>query len=277
MTTQIFTPHTILSHFYGLSENIKGWKSSDDERSKLFTKYILPHHVNKAILIRESSSQISGSAATMNNVLKKEGFESRINELKPGEISLFSSLELVHKCTGEACVIRDASNSYSGVKIKTEFKTLRSTSKKIICFTQENGDEIYIATAEKKLSDFALLKKLKSIHNLANDEWLGINSVALPLINIKQRCSIDWLRGMMHPDNGTISSAFQKINFSLVRQKRSVKKPLTRTIRAPILKNELIVSKPFYIWITRGGEAALPILLAYIDVDSWKKSNSDID
>ncbi|MFC1623036.1 hypothetical protein ACFL2R_01355 [Patescibacteria group bacterium] len=285
MATHTFTPHPILKCFQKISLTYHGWNPSAKEKSKWFISQILPY-INgvEKFSKKELRAWVSNSAEEINEILKKEGFDIRLHDLRPGETAFLSILQILLKwiTPGTECVIRRPGDlkEYPGVFLRKGFQVLASSNHadSIICIQSKNGDQVFMTIADEELKDFKLFKKIEMLDiGIELAELTNISSVKFPMIDLDQQPDISWLQGTYHHQEGVIAQAKQQTKFKMNEKGALLESAVAITTMKCCLHNkkEITINQPFYLWIKRPG-VSLPIFCAYMDTASWKKPDLDV-
>ncbi|MFC1644859.1 hypothetical protein ACFL08_02440 [Patescibacteria group bacterium] len=234
---------------------------------------------------KELRAWVSDSAEEINKILKDEGFELQLRNLKPGETAFLSILKILLKWLnpGIECTIQSPGDtkSYLGVEIEEGFQVINSvkTDNPIICVNSENGDQVFMTIADEELKDFDLFEKIKLIHHNSHVRSCNTSTVRFPMVDFDQQPDISWLQGMKHPEAVNITRAMQQTKFKM-NEKGALLESAAVIVTykcGPITQPTVItINQPFYLWIKRP-RVSLPILCAYMDTDVWSKPDLDIE
>lgn len=260
------------------------WTPFNEKQTELIDKCY-----SKGVLDLTKIKDIIDSMSTRDNeelmkFFKDRGFEFKIRPFSSGEFGVGSVLSVLVEWLDihEKCDIRSGTDSYSGVKAKNNYKVYSSSKHEhpIVMLETKTDEKVYITIADKEYSDLDLLARIKEIDKSriikAKSLISGYDCVMFPMVNLDHAVDISWIIGININDhsgfNWHVSEAEQKTRFKMNHVGAEAESAAYMRLRlccARVTKPQIIVDKPFFVWMTRPGLND-PLFVGYIDEEDWK-------
>ena len=284
------------------SEDILGknriWKAVNNSQKEFLNKFFSKRDEIANFSEDELKSWVSLVASELNEILVKEGFDIKLEDFKEGEFGVVSILDVLVEWLKEGMKTRILfdNKEYPAVRLNryaeidsasTELAsvytpnfldyTLNDYLHPIASVATKSGDKVWMTVADKRLGGFKLISRIEKLRTSIskNPVKTHFDRLIFPMVDLNQKVDISWLTGMLTSfETGCkykISQALQQTKFKMNQFGAHVKSAVAIAIRATSarLTTELMIDKPFYLWIERNG-VSYPILYAYIDADDWK-------
>lgn len=257
------------------------WQSVNDQQETFIAKYLpYKNQLENLFSKNELKTRISPDVNDVNNFLAENNFDiqlqKQIAEDNPMYLASIMNILVKWEREGTASCLKYNETTYPSVTMNyanNSFScfTTNVHSEPIIALKTQSDDTIFITIADQKRSGLDLLSYVMAIPNRGKYE--GYTLIKFPMIDIDEQPDVSWLVDIK---NGLwwISEALQQTKFQMneegaAAQNTSVRLTRFENLLAP---NELIIDKPFFLWIKRKG-LDLPVFAAYLDIDTWKRPN----
>ena len=231
-------------------------------------------------------------AATLNKILKEEGFNIQLKDFKPGEFGVVAILDVLVEwlIKGNEDQILVGDVTYPAVRMDYSGQVDGRYTQLVEVFGSphhpnpvgmlctKTGDRVYmtIAGVSSPPEGFALCDAIEQIRSgmlTASGRWAGM---LFPMVDINDQPDISWLIGMnttdQHGKHAEISQALQQTKFKMNQFGARVKSAVAIGITITAVRKEpqwLVIDKPFYLWIERDG-VSFPVVGMYVDYSDWK-------
>ena len=219
----------------------------------------------------------SYSAEEINNFLKENGFDIRLEKFSNNEFGVASILKILMtwlESSSETIHGGDRAN-YQGVKIKQNIALFDSPHSLgyIGRITSKEGFDMYLTRITEKPENeeklFAIAQQL--MKTKSDKVAASLDSISFPEVNMDCKPDVSWLIGMYAGQN-IISKALMQTKFTMDKVGAKAEAAAAIGVRKCIVpsNNNLIFDQPFMAWIEKPG-IALPTFVAWCDYDSWKQ------
>lgn len=228
-----------------------------------------------------AENELKGFAATdiseLNRILKKEGFSIQLPQKDSNAFGVVSILDVLlnWKEKGHPGTFRSANthNEYPCVVMESDFNVFTSSkhNNPIICLRTKSNDVAWITIADRSCEGFELTEHINKIRKSRFGKCENYEIIKFPMVDLDKKEDITWLCEMML-GNYYIAYALQQTKFKMNHEGAHVKSAVALGFAlsaGPLLKKELVIDKPFYIWIERPG-ISTPYFIGYITEDYWK-------
>lgn len=265
-----------------------------NEMQEFFLKNIYRQGIEDLARFNEDELKFlaSFSHIELNHWLKDNGFDIQLDPFKePTDFGAgtIQDVSVAWKEKAQKLVLMDTtdeSKEYNYVRMSDDHVSFHGTRNPIAHIETSNGDEVYMMMEERLLEDaaFGLINIWPDILNVVANRKEEVNYSALkfPMVDINDQPNIEWLKKMYF--NGvsaidgmagemTVKQALQQTFFKMNEEGARVKSAavvgMARCASVRMPKPEMVIDKPFYLWISRPG-TCLPYFAARIDKDCWK-------
>lgn len=256
------------------------WLGKSIEQTAFITDYMFKRNELSRLSTEELRTWVSFVASELNKVLAKEGFSIKLEDFGRDEFGVVAILDVLVEWLKEGettLILAQNSNCYDAVRLeKSNFRTYWSPVHEhplAVVYTK-SGDKVCMTIADKARPGFDLLARIHEI-NQSHLSAFPVDHIKFPMVNLDQKVNIDWLVGMSTLTHDSrrarISQALQQTKFKMNHFGARAKSAVTVGVKIRGLQrnDDLVIDKPFYLWIMREG-LSIPILTAYIDYDDWK-------
>jgi hypothetical protein len=222
----------------------------------------------------ELRTWVSDNADYLNNILKQEGFSIQLEQFSAQTFGVVSILDiLVHWLhEGQKTTIIKNNATYDAFELKKgiNFYQLDDYAHPVIAIQTKNEDTVWVTVADQKLTEFELFDKVVSLRNMQKKQVYTFGSAVIPMIHYDQQFQLNWLLNL-DIKGWFISQALQQTKFKMNEKGAHVKSAVAIAVTRsmPIPLQQLIIDKPFYVWIERKG-LPYPIFTGYMDELSWQ-------
>ena len=266
-----------------LGEN-RDWRNTNVTQEN-FLRYYLPSY--KGVFVDVVRSIASFSAQEIEEWLKQNGFEMKLNPLKDNSFGVASVLDVLLKWQqncAEKSELHVDDTRYNGVWIKSGAKFLYTSAhnapkKPIVKLpTDDEHTSVFMTMVSEPpegvfgLIDYA--KYLSSTKKQRLDLYDDVG-VIFPMIHLEEHTELDWIQKMWTKaqagEIAWIEEALQvnrlRMNEEGVRAQSAVRMEFA-TLGCPS-RRPYIFNRPFLLWIERDGISE-PLFVAWLNFDSWK-------
>ncbi len=262
-------------------------------KQKIFlSKYFGPLR-NKVAGISEMRSVSSRSADEINLFLRREGFNIQLDQFEPNEFGMASILDLilewVREGTRKSIIEYGTGKEYpAGARIGLESDNLKFYKSSAYEFpiaelkTRDARDRVFLTIAPRAPVDaFDLMAMVDNIRSnkKPHHEFGGIH---FPMASLQQEEDISWMLGVntIGSDNqpAWISQALMEViarlNHKGVQVKIAAAVGVQRCCIQPKVMEDMVIDRPYLLWIERTGLEGYPLACAYIAQTDWKYPES---
>jgi len=294
---------TIVSSLYLLLAMIKkaqemvgivGWVPKNPEQEWLLEK--LAGISSQLSSIGEIKSIASWKAEDINRFLKENGFNIRLEEFGSYEFGAASILDvLLHWIVeGEKKEIFHhlTQKKYPGVRMvigsrrgtpNAQIFSAPLHSYPIAGIRTKTEDVVFLTIAgNPPQDDVELIKKVGELNRTKNQSSEPYEAIHFPMVDLRQETLIPWLAGLQGMARNNLPAKFlktmQEVILKMDHKGVQVKMAavghlLLKAIDEPHVRKDMIIDRPFFLWIVRPGVEE-PVVAAYIEVSDWKEPAS---
>jgi hypothetical protein len=221
----------------------------------------------------------------LNRFLSENGFTIQLENLNGGFGVVAILDRLVHWIfAGNECVINVSGVSYPAFRLEDgiEFYTSAEHPNPLVSIMTETCDRVWLTVADSECSGLELFEKIRLIKSSPlRDNWT-YGRVVVPETLIDLVVNIDFLLGLSTTDEHDtvwmITQAVQQLKFAMNAKGAHLKVATGLGLEmaaAPMSEKELVLDKPFFMWIEPREGGDLPMGALLIAEDSWKKADLD--
>lgn len=232
----------------------------------------------------ELKAVASANVEEINAFLKEGGFDITLDPFQnPNDFGTASIMSVLvkWKAPGEERWL-----SYNGEDVKAArlddgvcFYRQDGYEHPIARISTETGDKVYMTIADGSLEGLDLLEKVNSLTD-ADDSTYEFDGVTFPMVLLDQEVDIEFFKGMYFVGTGAagdsgmlrIAQAKQQTKFKMNHLGAKAESAAAFGMAfecCAMPKPEMVIDKPFYIWMTRPG-MDMPYFAGYIDPADWK-------
>ena len=231
----------------------------------------------------EIKTKVSKKADVLNKFLKDNGFSIQLDPFDPDGFGVVSILDVLVKWIKEGIVtdVECDGTKYPAVRLNEGVSVHKSPNHNYPVAkinTKGGKDFVCMTILDEQKADFELVDLAIEISkSLVQDSSYG--SVVFPMINLNQEVDISWLLGMTILDekgkNFFISQAKQQTKLRMNQHGARVESAVAIGMRkgCAVAKKELVIDKPFLIWIEREG-LQKPLFVGHLQTNCWKNPGS---
>lgn len=260
----------------------RSWRAVNDAQVRFLREFFSKRQELIKFSEKELRSWASRVAAELNEVLKKEGFNLRLDDFQAGGFGVVSILDVLvewlEKGTKTNLIVKKKGN-YPAVRMEMEssFKICFSPRHivPIAVLNTKSGDQVYMTIADHPYRGFDLISRIEEIDSIYLKEGLPYDFLVFPMVDLNHEVDISWLKSMwtwdQKGDPVEISQALQQTKFKMNETGARTKSAVALGVRyvASLQSRPFIIDKPFFLWIKRPG-LSIPVMCAYIDEADWK-------
>ena len=282
MSTTTVT-HPIASGIRG-AETVIGfgrkWRTVNATQKLFLERYLEPCS-DDFFRIREIETVASSNHGEINKFLKKKGFTVRLEQLKRKEFGVASVLDLLVEWlapgTKVPITLAGAEKKYPGVRLKKGVDFYRSVNHDapFALIETQSGDTVGMTAYDGDTADFALVEKAEAIAG-RKQSMNDFDALYFPMVDLNQEIDISWLKGMSavsaSGEDVMISQARQQTKFRMSEsgaRTQSAAAVGIRMLPAHASKPNLVINKPFLVWVTRPG-LYKPLFVGHVTPEDWK-------
>lgn len=254
------------------------WQPHDRQQERFLRRYYDQAHAYVGNL-PEVESIASPEAGIINKFLEERGFSIRLDELDDLEIGVASVFKLLLEWTrpGQMCHIRN--RAFPAVRIgeSHRFSVSRRTSNPIVSITAKNGDVVHMTAIDRLPEDSMDTLELVEGIERSMKENHDFEGVVFPMIDYDEEIDISWIIGLAaesHEGPWVINQALQQTRFRMNELGAKVESAVAMGVRymacAQPKKPDLVIDKPFLLWITRDS-LSHPLFIGHFAEDTWKR------
>jgi len=269
------------------------WKAINDMQVKFLESYFCHRDNLGNYKPEELRSWISNSAAELNQILAKEGFDIQLEEFPSGQFGVVSILDVLVEwiAKGDQINFQYGGQSHAGVFMtdfvdtedgrKLVFESFLSSEHPhpIACVHTKSGDKVFMTIAGKEVEGLDLADAIDAVRK---GQLLPQNykQLEFPMVDYREKIDISWLIGMFTIDQNRssiwdIAQAMQETKFRMNHEGARVKSAVAMAVRKFVasIPRVLKIDQPFWLWIERDG-LAIPVMYGYFSVEDWKNPGS---
>lgn len=234
--------------------------------------------------IPEISRKVSEDFNLLNAFLREHGFDIQLQpfDKSRSEFGVVSILKLIVKWLEKGVIARITTphGEFPAVcltKKKHKVLILKTAEypNPVAKISTQSGDVVFMTVADRSLEGFDLVAKVEKLSsNLAQDP--SFDRVRFPMVDLNHKVDISWLKGMPTTDEKGlpwfIAQALQQTKLQMNEVGAKVESAVAISVLRGCIempKEELIIDKPFFMWITRKG-LSKPLFAGYVASDCWK-------
>ncbi|MDR3647372.1 MAG: serpin family protein [Candidatus Babeliales bacterium] len=260
------------------------WNAVNKQQEFFLNKYFSKKDELTNFTEKEIRAWASQDHNELNKLARDNGFDIQLQPFKPYEFGSLAIFDVMVKWLqkGISTRLTYQDKSYKAVKLEDSNFNVYKFAKgihdqPIVEIKTQSKDKVYMTIADKELKDFELLDKISSLRDqIANKNYRlkSYTDVIFPCIDLNHEVDISWLIAMYSNGNKiTISQALQQTKLKMdetgARVESAVMLGMCRSCYR--LEKQLIIDKPFYIWIEREN-CSIPVFAGYIEPSDWVKS-----
>ncbi len=256
---------------------------------KTFVADYLPD-AREVALIPEIESIASEKTEDINAFLAARGFQIKLDPLVPTPnerpFATASVMDVLVEWVEDGDVTHVTTpdgEEYAAVRIKrsgAEFYDADGLNGTIVGLKTKSGDRVYLAMMQSPGEGFDLVAK--AMHLSKTKKYFSqFAAVVFPKVDLDQKVDISWLKKLWtidsHGCHAKITQALQQTKFKMnekgARAKSAVALGGMRSTSIELPPIDLIINKPFLLWIERDG-LTKPLFVGYLCQDVWKDPGS---
>jgi len=214
------------------------------------------------------------TAAKVKQILIDDGFGKTFTDMvKPPAIVAILKVLIQWKKKGVKTKITDKKEIiYDAVQMdanKHKFTIYETKDKQLIVELEtKTDDKVYITMEnDKQYNNIQIIKRVKGLmKNYSTWEKRSeYKSVTFPMVDYEAEPDISYFDGM-----GPIAKAFLKVKYQMNEEGAKAQAAAILLIKSmAIIKKELLINKPFLLWVQRKG-LDLPVVALYCTKTYWK-------
>ncbi len=253
------------------------WRPRNAEQVNFLKRY---YYDFREVLktLPELESLASESADEVSRFLSDRGFSISIDRIDPPGIGVASVFKLLLEWVrpGTTCWVRN--KEYPAVRIgrNHQFFSSKHAQNPIVSIVTRNGDVVRMTAFDHPPHEFELAELVREIDRSAkpNNDF---NGVIFPMITYNEQIDISWVHGMETQGIAgpwIISQAIQQTKFRMNEFGAKVESAVAMGVLlgycpGPPPKPDLIIDKPFLLWIKREG-LEIPLFIGHFAEEHWK-------
>lgn len=291
VTTTCVTPPIVTA--FKKTEDILGpdrqWNPVNALQRTFVAEY-LPDTDEVTASIPEIESIASDKAEDINAFLATRGFQIKLDPFVPAPnehpFATASVMDVLVEWLEDGDVTHVTTpnrEEYPAVRIKrsgAEFYDADGLNETIVGLKTKSGDRVYLAMMESPGEGFDLVAKAVQLSKTKR-YFSHFAAVVFPKVDLDQRVDISWLKELWTVDSrgyhAKITQALQQTKFKMnekgARAKSAVAIGGIRSTSIELPPVDLIINKPFLLWIERDG-LSKPLFVGYLREDVWKDPGS---
>lgn len=239
----------------------------------------------------ELRSIAADNAPAINSWLKENGFDIELQPFEdPNDFGVASIMSVLvsWKTAGVPAWVLHDGKEYDAARLERDVYFLKTEDSEhgiayehnIACIHCENGDKVYLTTADQpELTGLDLLEKVHGLSSRGRP-CHDYEAVLFPQVLLDQEVDISFFKGMWFAgtgaagDHGTlrVKEAKQQTKFKMNHKGAKAESAAAFGMAFECCfmpKPDLIIDKPFYVWMVRDG-LDRPYFAGYIDTSDWK-------
>ncbi|MFZ2970047.1 MAG: hypothetical protein WA063_02790 [Minisyncoccia bacterium] len=287
--SQTEAPLTIIGAM-GKADEILGsnrkWKHAN-RKQKLFIKELFEPCRFDVKKIKEIESIASGSAAEINDFLRKRGSGATTEPFARDEIGIASIMDILVEWIKKGSNVEietPEKKKYKGVRIGEKgvrFYRSNDHNHPIASLATKTEDQIFMTMLDEeeakcKPGEFMLHKKIERIMRDV-DGCFDYGGIKFPKADLDRAEDMNWLLGIntisSKKDSAVIKYAYQKNRLRMnefgARAQSEFAGMIFFRATARKQKPDHLINKPFLCWIVKEGFKK-PLFAAYIAEEDWK-------
>lgn len=279
-----FAPHPLIASLEAieiyLNMESRGWQSSTDDQRKLIKgEYADRYDLGFFRRGRELKTFAGESAAKLNEKLKEEGFDIRLDELGDNGVGAVAVLKAIFDWISKPT--RSSANigglKYATLKFEEGFTVMTAINHNfpIVRLEAMGGYEVFITVQGDKRTiptdGFVLQRTIGDIMTYAKKVSDNSDFFSMPMIKAKADIDVSWMNGLTISQKGkrtiTIGQAKEQVMLSVDEKGVQAEVAAAAGTRG-VQKQGLVVNEPFFIMIKKAG-IKKGVLYGYIDSNGW--------
>jgi len=276
-----FVPHPPLSSLIAIEKYLEmgqDWRPMSDIQRK-FVRGVYAERTDLGFFRERELKTFAGqSASRLNEILKTEGFDIRLQELGPDGIGAVSIMKIVFEWISKATKFpaRVDGKSYSFLKFKEGFSVLHSPDHgfPVIKLEAMGGYEVFVTVQGDRRTipndGFALHDAIEKIVSSAGKVPDEFDFLKMPSIKVKADIDISWITGLKIAQRGKkgviIEQAREQVKLEV--NEHGVKAEAAAAVGTRSSEYGLTIDESFFIRIKKAG-VKKAILDGFIDRDGW--------
>ncbi len=268
----------VAAQFLGI--NPVEWQAVNKQQQIFLEKHFNEHDKISLFTDKELCGWASKDYQELNAILKREGFTIELSPFEAGGFGVVSILDVhfkwLHKGR-KTTILNEHNKEFAAVTMKHGFNVFSAMdyTQPIVCIKTKSDDTVWITMSDHHipLQDFELLQWIRTVKNNRLTSTDDYDAVKFPMVDLDQEVNISWLEKMQLQD-WYIAQALQQNKFKMnevgAHVKSAVAIAMERSCHDPRDENNIVIDKPFYLWIERPGITD-PIFAGYITEQHWKE------
>lgn len=228
------------------------------------------------------TSAASWQTENINRFLREHGFTIQLTPSdEPGAFAVACILDVLLKWIAAKDTFLQSGNvSYPAISIKGEdgvSAVALPNGNHLVSIRTKTDDVVSITmTSEPPPSVFGIPAKIYEVLEQAKDGYaVTVGSVTFPMVDLDVREDISFIVGLETGNGYYIHEALQQTKYRMNEEGARAQSAAAMGARccmitAPEPKLNIIIDKPFLLWIRRP-TTKLPVFSGYFEQDSWKR------
>lgn len=257
----------------------------NDKQKTFIDRYLTLERIDmlKAFSPEELRAWASRNITELNQILKNEGFDIRLQE-EEDAFGVVAILKAAVKWKEKAEITEVTYNNtmYPAISLQYRKHDCRVTyvegyAHPVVSVKTKSNDTVYFAIADEVLDGIELQDKVLSLlHAKKKREQRDHDSVIVPMVDLNVQNNIEWLLNLGFVNGRYISQAQQQTKFKMNEKGACAASGVAIAVKEFCGSSTpaYVIDKPFFAWIVRSGMQE-PYFAAYISPNDWKKPTNE--